>query len=185
MPPNDPQYLRNRAYSAPTKAPPSSRFIPDAEPTTLWGEQVLRHKRKKSSISTSNHRNRTPIAAQDDLSPYEVAFIQKNAMQRRERLNVLSLNSVEKYSQELFELNERYEYIRESRNSARQSRRTLHSKMITYLKTTPSRMFSQDCILGQEEALADLDIEIEDWDDKLEKVIRSVLFSRPRANCVD
>jgi hypothetical protein len=129
------------------------------------------HKRKKSSISSSppHHRVR-PSETNTQLPQTEIALLQRKAMRQTEKFNVLSLNDVEQLSYELLQLDARCDYLRQTRASLRQGRRTLHTRMITYLRNARPGAFSQDNLLKQEEALADLDNAIEDWENKLEKV---------------
>ncbi|KAF8252295.1 hypothetical protein K440DRAFT_658112 [Wilcoxina mikolae CBS 423.85] len=128
------------------------------------------HKRKKSSVSASPpyHRVR-PSETSSRLPRTEFALLQRKAMRQTEKFNVLSLHDVEQLSHELLQLDARCEYLRQTRSSLRQGRRTLHTRMITYLKSARPGTFSQDNLLKQEETLADLDNAIEDWENKLEK----------------
>lgn len=66
-------------------------------------------------------------------------------------------------------LDERCEYLRHTYNSLRLGRRGLHTRMISYLKSPRMAKFSCDSILKQEEALAELDLSIDDWVSKLEQ----------------
>lgn len=51
--------------------------------------------------------------------------------------------------------------------SVRAERKAIHTRMLTYLRT--ARVFSQENLLKQEEALAALDEAIEGWEAKVEK----------------
>jgi Up-regulated During Septation len=82
---------------------------------------------------------------------------------------VLRPNDVTALSRELRQLDERCDYLRRTHNSLRSGRRSLHSRMITYLKAPRIAQFSRESILKQEEALAELDVSIDDWVNKLEQ----------------
>jgi hypothetical protein len=137
----------------------------------------LRHKRKKSNIAASIPRRQSISRQQVQVSEAnnrfpqaEIASIQRKAMRQCEKFNVLSLDDVEILSRELLQLDSRCEYLRQTRASLRQGRQTLQKRMLLYLRTARPGAFSQDNLLKQEEALADLDVAIEDWETKLEKV---------------
>ncbi|KAI5855923.1 Up-regulated during septation-domain-containing protein [Tricharina praecox] len=150
---------------------------PKQSPTTTKKEEdvgengAMRHKRRKGSISKSGVRSNSVRVseAQAQLPQAEIASLQRKAMRQCEKFNVLSLEDVGVLSQELLELDSRCDYLRSTRASLRQGRRALHTRMITYLRTARSGAFSQENLLRQEEALADLDTAIEDWESKLEQ----------------
>lgn len=71
--------------------------------------------------------------------------------------------------QELRNLDERCEYLRRTYHSLRAGRRNLHSRICSYLRSPRMVKFSQDSLLKQEEALAELDNSIDDWVNKLEQ----------------
>lgn len=66
-------------------------------------------------------------------------------------------------SKELRVLEERCEYLRTTYNSLRSGRRSLHTRMITYLKSPRLSKFSRESIVKQEEALSELDSSIDEW----------------------
>lgn len=70
--------------------------------------------------------------------------------------------------QELRHLDERTEYLRRTYASLRAGRRNLHTRICQYLRSPRTAKFSQDSMLKQEEALAELDASIDDWVTKLE-----------------
>lgn len=71
--------------------------------------------------------------------------------------------------QELRNLDERCEYLRRTYHSLRAGRRNLHSRICQYLRSPRTVKFSQESLLKQEEALAELDASIDDWVNKLEQ----------------
>lgn len=72
-------------------------------------------------------------------------------------------------AQELRNLDERCEYLRRTYHSLRAGRRNLHSRICQYLRSPRTVKFSQESLLKQEEALAELDASIDDWVNKLEQ----------------
>ena len=71
--------------------------------------------------------------------------------------------------QELRALDERCDYLRKTYKSLRAGRQKLHSRMISYLKRGNTVIFSRESLLKQEEALAELDISIDEFILKLEQ----------------
>lgn len=71
--------------------------------------------------------------------------------------------------QELRALDERCEYLRKTYKSLRAGRQKLHGRMISYLKRGETVIFSRESLLKQEEALAELDISIDEFILKLEQ----------------
>ena len=66
-------------------------------------------------------------------------------------------------------MDERTEYLRRTYTSLRAGRRNLHTRICQYLRSPRTAKFSQDSMLKQEEALAELDASIDDWVTKLEQ----------------
>lgn len=71
--------------------------------------------------------------------------------------------------QELRALDERCDYLRKTYKSLRAGRQKLHSRMISYLKRGNTVIFSRESLLKQEEALAELDVSIDEFILKLEQ----------------
>jgi chromosome segregation ATPase len=98
-----------------------------------------------------------------------------------EEFGVLDAKDVEGLSQELSSLETRCQYLRVTHRSLRAERKTLHARILTYLRSARSTAFSRENLLKQEEALAELDDSIDGWHAKLEKVGSSPsAFSRWR-----
>ena len=108
------------------------------------------------------------VDATSKLSGIEVKSLKKQAVRHAERFEVLQSKDVSMLSEELELLEERCEYLQSTHKSLRQGRRNLHSRMITYLRSPRMANFSRESILKQEEALAELDISIDEWLAKLE-----------------
>ncbi|KAI5788147.1 Up-regulated during septation-domain-containing protein [Pyronema domesticum] len=140
-------------------------MTPDVAPLIIRKESRRHHKRKKSNatrpVGASASPHSTPSAA-------EITSLQRNAMKEAGEFNILSLQEVELLSHELMQLEGRCEYLRNTKQSLRQGRKTLHTRMISYLRNARPGAFTQDNLLKQEEALADLDTAIEEWETKLE-----------------
>lgn len=92
---------------------------------------------------------------------------------------MLGTRDVEVLSRELGGLETRCQYLRETHRSLRSGRKALQKRMLGYLRSAASEGVKRECLLRQEEALAELDVAIEDWEDKLEKVLYSSIW------CVD
>ncbi|KAL1858624.1 hypothetical protein Plec18170_002826 [Paecilomyces lecythidis] len=103
------------------------------------------------------------------LSSKEVERLQEQARGQAQKFEVLKYNDVKSLSQkELRALDERCDYLRTTHNSLRAGRRSLHERMISYLKSPSLSKYSMDSMLRQEEALASLDQAIDEWVAKLE-----------------
>lgn len=121
------------------------------------------------------------------LDPSETAALNRQAMQQASRFEILRKTDVDSLSrvslvvmgvpydtpltllQELRNLDERCEYLRRTYHSLRAGRRNLHSRICQYLRSPRMVKFSQESLLKQEEALAELDASIDDWVHKLEQ----------------
>ena len=126
-----------------------------------------------------------PAAAADNIESSELEKLQKQAYGQVERFEVMKMEDVEllskvsssiairqthlTYVQELRHLDERTEYLRRTYKSLRAGRRNLHSRICQYLRSPRMAKFSHESMLKQEEALAELDASIDDWDNKLEQ----------------
>lgn len=122
------------------------------------------------------------------LDASETAALNRQAVQQAERFEILRKADVDSLSrvsdpgfwsesyphltdpaQELRNLDERCEYLRRTYHSLRAGRRNLHSRICQYLRSPRMVKFSQESLLKQEEALAELDASIDDWVNKLEQ----------------
>ena len=143
------------------------------------GEARPKRKNSVSSRSSSGASSSLPQqrvrCSHSDLAAAlpqlaETVSLQRRALKQTENFSVLSLQEVEDLSCELFDLDIRCEYLRQARSSLRDGRKSLHSKMIGYLRCARPGTFSQENLLTQEEALAELDAALEGWELKLETV---------------
>jgi len=67
-------------------------------------------------------------------------------------------------------LDQQCEYLRNTHKLLRAGRKNLRLRMLSYLKSPQLEQVRRESVLKQEEALADLDISIDDWLVKLEQV---------------
>lgn len=130
-----------------------------------------------------------PREASSALSPEEIEKLHEQASSQAEKFEVLKYKEVKALSQvwvlgslliriihqvvltaekELRILDQRCEYLRNTHNSLRNGRRNLHERMINYLKSPRVSKFCRESMLRQEEALAELDLSIDEWVIKLE-----------------
>ncbi|KAI9682642.1 MAG: hypothetical protein M1829_006629 [Trizodia sp. TS-e1964] len=98
----------------------------------------------------------------------ELENLQRQALEQAGRFEVLAAKDVDVLSRELQSLDERCDYLRKTYVSLRSGRRSLHVRMIHYLRSPRVAKFSLESLLKQEDALIELDDSIDDWVDKLE-----------------
>ncbi|KAG5941931.1 hypothetical protein E4U59_001475 [Claviceps monticola] len=110
-----------------------------------------------------------PSDVNQKLSADDVSALQKQALEQAERFEVLKVEDVDSLSKELRQLDERTEYLRQTQESLRAGRRNLHHRICQYFRSARVAKFSQNSMLKQEEALAELDASIDDWVSKLEQ----------------
>ncbi|KAL8765812.1 MAG: hypothetical protein Q9209_007216 [Squamulea sp. 1 TL-2023] len=106
--------------------------------------------------------------------PHQVADVELRGLKRQadeqvSHFEVLQAKDVSMLSKELRDLDDRCEYLQRTYQSLRQGRKSLHERMISYLKSPHMTNFSRESILKQEEALADIDSSIDEWIRKSEQ----------------
>jgi len=163
---------RPRAGSAPPVRHNSTRIRPHVgvERPGSADSVAPKQRYKKSNIFSS-----LPLGVKPSRVPIHYPYSQIESLQTAARLRseefcVLGPKDVEGLSKELLQLETRCQYLRETHKSLRDGRRTLHTRMLTYLRSARSAVFSRESLLKQEEALAELDAAIDDWHNKLERV---------------
>ncbi|KAL2375463.1 hypothetical protein RJ035_001278 [Blastomyces gilchristii] len=110
-----------------------------------------------------------PAHTAPKLLPFdEIERLKDQAWDQAKRFEVLKFSEVRSLSRELRVLDKRCDYLRETYKSLRSGRRSLHTRMISYLKSPRVSKFSREGILKQEEALSELDQSIDEWVYKLE-----------------
>lgn len=95
--------------------------------------------------------------------------LHKQAHDQAEKFEILNKRDVASMSRELRALDERCDYLRKTYKSLRAGRQKLHGRMISYLKRGETVIFSRESLLKQEEALAELDLSIDEFILKLEQ----------------
>ncbi|KAF2741055.1 hypothetical protein EJ04DRAFT_112880 [Polyplosphaeria fusca] len=96
-------------------------------------------------------------------------LLHKQALDQADKFEVLNKRDVASLSRELRALDERCDYLRKTYKSLRAGRQKLHGRMISYLKRGETVIFSRESLLKQEEALAELDVSIDEFILKLEQ----------------
>lgn len=179
--------LRPRADSAPPARPTGRRAGGSSSGGGSGGgehivrpgsaEPTARRQRRRlgSIVDGSLPSGVRPSEAPTHFPYSQLELLQSAAKLRSEKFGVLNARDVEGLSRELSALEARCQYLRETHKSLKTGRRTLHVRMLTYLRSTRPAVFSRENLLKQEEALAELDAAIEDWGCKLEKVCRPAL----------
>ncbi|KAL8695188.1 MAG: hypothetical protein Q9224_003435 [Gallowayella concinna] len=97
------------------------------------------------------------------LADFELRGLKQQANEQVSNFQVLQATDVSMLSKELRELDDRCEYLQRTYQSLRQGRKSLHERMISYLRSPHMTNFNRESILKQEEALADIDNSIDDW----------------------
>lgn len=111
---------------------------------------------------------RVPEAARR-MSDADKKLLHKQAYDQAGNFEVLNKRDVASLSRELRALDERCDYLRKTYKSLRAGRQKLHGRMIAYLRRGETVIFSRESLLKQEEALAELDISIDEFILKLEQ----------------
>ncbi|KAL8710406.1 MAG: hypothetical protein Q9220_005007 [cf. Caloplaca sp. 1 TL-2023] len=131
---------------------------------------TYRHPNKSRirSPSTKKHSVDMPtgfkaVEAPNQVADVELRSLRQQAGEQVSNFEVLQAKDVAMLSRELRQLDDRCEYLQRTYQSLRQGRKSLHARMISYLRSPHMTNFSRDSILKQEEALADIDSSIDDW----------------------
>ncbi|KAF1835991.1 hypothetical protein BDW02DRAFT_546975 [Decorospora gaudefroyi] len=103
------------------------------------------------------------------MSDADKKLLHKQAYDQAGNFEVLNKRDVASLSRELRALDERCDYLRKTYKSLRAGRQKLHGRMISYLRRGETVIFSRESLLKQEEALAELDISIDEFILKLEQ----------------
>lgn len=103
------------------------------------------------------------------ISDADKKLLHKQAYDQAGNFEVLNKRDVASLSRELRALDERCDYLRKTYKSLRAGRQKLHGRMIAYLRRGETVIFSRESLLKQEEALAELDISIDEFIQKLEQ----------------
>ncbi|KAJ4368989.1 hypothetical protein N0V83_006071 [Neocucurbitaria cava] len=139
-----------------------------------------KRQRSRTVSETNNPENAAPDAwrlpngmrvpeASRRMSDADKKLLYKQAYDQAGNFEVLNKRDVASLSRELRALDERCDYLRKTYKSLRAGRQKLHGRMISYLKRGETVIFSRESLLKQEEALAELDISIDEFILKLEQ----------------
>ncbi|KAF3905896.1 hypothetical protein AA313_de0209734 [Arthrobotrys entomopaga] len=127
------------------------------------------HTKRRSASTKTMPRGMRPVDIVKTLQPPVIASLQSAARKTCEKFAVLSPAEVDTLTAELASLEERCEYLRKTHQSLRSGKKALHMKMLQHLRSDRSGSFSRETLLKQQEALADLDSSIDDWEAKMER----------------
>ncbi|KAK6360345.1 hypothetical protein TWF730_006490 [Orbilia blumenaviensis] len=125
--------------------------------------------KRRSTANRTMPRGMRPVDVVKTLQPPVIASLQTAARKTCEKFAVLSPAEVDALTAELASLEERCEYLRRTHQSLRSGKKALHMKMLQHLRSDRSGSFSRETLLKQQEALADLDSSIDDWESKMER----------------
>jgi hypothetical protein len=163
---NRPARLHKRQASAQDHHPTSRVRLEAAPITTTSSGQVKR----RSTAYKAIPRGMRPLDVPKTLQAPVVDSLQRAARRTCEKFAVLSPSEVDSLTQELAQLESRCEYLKKTHASLRSGKKALHMKMLQHLRSDRSSAFSRETLLKQQEALADLDNSIDDWEAKMERV---------------
>ncbi|KAI9804576.1 MAG: hypothetical protein M1833_006649 [Piccolia ochrophora] len=162
----------SRQQKEPTGSPVLNRGRPHNRNNSNLQISISDTTQRSSSSEKKAFRNlpsgTTAVNVPAKMASSEIQSLQRQAYGQAAKFEVLSLKDVESLSRELRALDERCEYLRRTLVSLRSGRRGLHGRMVSYLKSPRIANFSRESLIKQEEALAELDISIDDWVSKLE-----------------
>lgn len=108
--------------------------------------------------------------AKSQFTSTDVEKLHRQAKTQAEKFKVLQYHEVKALSKELRVLDARCEYLRSTSKALRAGRNDYHARVIAHLRSSRSASNSRENILGQEEALAQIDRSIDEWIAKLEQV---------------
>ncbi|PVH91598.1 hypothetical protein DM02DRAFT_663814, partial [Periconia macrospinosa] len=169
--------------STPERSVSHSRNISEA--SVMDRRRPIRRSNSKKLRSRTNYEAKDPNAQAPDswqlphgmrvaeasmhMRDSEKENLRKQALDQAEKFEVLNKRDVAPTSRELRALDERCDYLRRTYKSLRAGRQKLHGRMISYLKRGETVIFSRESLLKQEEALAELDVSIDEFIQKLEQ----------------
>ncbi|KAL8949487.1 MAG: hypothetical protein Q9222_004410 [Ikaeria aurantiellina] len=183
-----PENIEKRGSPGP---PLSSISSPVVSPHQRWGSEASAVPRgrlvrkdsltyrppNKSTIRSPSSKKRSvdlptgfkAAEAPSQVADVEIRSLRQQAGEQVSNFEVLQAKDVAMLSKELRQLDDRCEYLQRTYQSLRQGRRSLHARMISYLRSPHMTNYSRENILKQEEALADIDSSIDDWIRKSEQ----------------
>lgn len=133
-------------------------------------EESGQKRKNRSNPGSPTSFGTAPEEAVNRSPPGDFESLRKRAKQESMALKVWSANNIDHMSQHLELLDQKCGQIRKSRDVLRDKRRSLHTQMISYLRTTDESIISRAELLKHEETLSMLDAAIDEWGRRLEKV---------------
>ncbi|KAH9875162.1 hypothetical protein J1614_004652 [Plenodomus biglobosus] len=155
-----------------------------SEPSIMERGRPKRRTSKRERSRTLSEANNTETTVADSwklpngmrvpeasrrMSDADQKLLHKQAYDQAGNFEVLNKRDVASLSRELRALDERCDYLRKTYKSLRAGRQKLHGRMISYLRRGETVIFSRESLLKQEEALAELDVSIDEFILKLEQ----------------
>ncbi|KAL9083621.1 MAG: hypothetical protein Q9165_008436 [Trypethelium subeluteriae] len=131
----------------------SASSISSTEPKEVW--KLPSGLKKSEAVQKLNEADRRKLHRQ--------------ATSQADKFELLSERDIATLSKELRALDERCDYLRKTYRSLRAGRQKLHARMMLYLKRENGAIFTRDGLIRQEEALAELDLSLDDWIQKIEQ----------------
>ncbi|KAI4124852.1 MAG: hypothetical protein LQ341_007032 [Variospora aurantia] len=115
-----------------------------------------------------------PVGFKAAEAPRQVADVELRSLKQQadeqvSHFEVLQAKDVTLLSKELRQLDDRCQYLQRTYQALRQGRKSLHDRMMSYLRSPHMTNPSRESILKHEEALAEIDISIDDWIRKSEQ----------------
>ncbi|KAL9015043.1 MAG: hypothetical protein Q9173_000341 [Seirophora scorigena] len=103
------------------------------------------------------------------VADLELRSLRQQADEQVSHFEILQAKDVTMLSKEIRQLDDRCEYLQRTYQALRQGRKSLHDRMMSYLRSPHMTNFSRESILKHEEALAEIDSSIDDWSRKSEQ----------------
>ncbi|KAL8916601.1 MAG: hypothetical protein Q9208_008414 [Pyrenodesmia sp. 3 TL-2023] len=161
--------LSHRKYTSEASAATRGRLIRKDSLAYL-------HARNTNARSPSSSRQGSdlPVGFKATEVPRQVADVELRSLRQQAdeqvcNFEVLQAKDVVMLSKELRQLDDRCQYLQNTYQSLRQGRKSLHERMMSYLRSPHLTNFSRESILKHEEALAEIDDSIDDWIRKSEQ----------------
>ncbi|KAL8752156.1 MAG: hypothetical protein Q9184_005828, partial [Pyrenodesmia sp. 2 TL-2023] len=126
------------------------------------------------SPSSSRQDSDLPVGFKATEASRQVADVELRSLRQQAdeqvcNFEVLQTKDVVMLSKELRQLDDRCQYLQNTYQSLRQGRKSLHERMMSYLRSPHMTNLSRESILKHEEALAEIDNSIDEWIRKSEQ----------------
>ncbi|KAF2130797.1 hypothetical protein P153DRAFT_204996 [Dothidotthia symphoricarpi CBS 119687] len=170
--------ISSRVITAHTRIMSESSIVAHGQPTDQKSDSAHKHSRACSEGGSSKPstvdnwklpQGMRVSEASKRMCDADQKLLHKQACDQSSNFEVLDKRDVASLSRELRALDERCDYLRRTYKSLRAGRQKLHSRMISNLRRGDTVIFSRESLLKQEEALAELDVSIDEFIAKLEQ----------------